>query len=90
MLRGPGSAAVSNSSFLSASTRLFEDSAEQLAVRLERDGSPEAAPLAAEARALAAVFATWQRQRPLDDARIASIEQLFELNQRAMDFFAAR
>jgi hypothetical protein len=79
---------VSSSSYLSASTRLFEDSAEQLAVRLEQDGSETAHALAREARELGAAFASWARQRPADDVRIATIEQLFDLNRRAMDYLS--
>jgi hypothetical protein len=77
---------VSTSSYLSASTRLFEDSAEQLAVRLEREGSDTAKVLAREARDLGVAFAAWKRQRPADDVRVATIERLFDLNRRAMDY----
>ncbi len=80
---------MSTSSYLSASTRLFEDSAEQLALRLEQDGSESARGLAREARELAAAFRGWARQRPADDVRVATIERLFDLNRRAMDYLAA-
>lgn len=72
----------------SASTHLFHDSAEQLAMRLEQEPSELALALAREARELAARFATWQTERPADDVRLASIEQLFELNSRALDYLA--
>jgi hypothetical protein len=73
----------------SASTHLFLDSAEQLAVRLEHDGSETATALAAEARALVARFAAWQSERPADDERLATIQMLFDLNRRVMDYLAA-
>jgi hypothetical protein len=81
-------AGVSTSSVLSASTRLFEDSATQLALRLEQDGSDLALRLAVEARELAVAFETWTRQRPTDEVRVATIERLFDLNRRAMDYLA--
>jgi hypothetical protein len=80
---------VPASSYLSASTRIFEESAQQLAIRLERDGSAAAMDLARQARALAAAFTDWQRQRPPDDVRVETIERLFELNRLAMDYFGA-
>lgn len=72
----------------SASTHLFQDSAEQLAVRLEQEPGEAARALAAEARDLAAQFAVWQRERPADDVRVATIQRLFDLNRRAMDYLA--
>jgi hypothetical protein len=72
----------------SASTHLFQDSAEQLAVRLEQEQTDAAGALAAEARALAVHFATWQTERPADDVRVATIQRLFDLNRRAMDYLA--
>ena len=72
----------------SASTSLFHESAEHLAVRLDQESSPEARELAAEARALAALFIAWQTSRPADSDRIAGIQQLFDVNRRAMDLLA--
>jgi hypothetical protein len=72
----------------SASTHLFQDSAEQLALRLEQEPSDLARAMAQEARALAARFATWHEARPADDVRVATIQQLFDLNRRAMDYLA--
>ena len=72
----------------SASTHLFLDSAEQLALRLEQEPSGVAHALAREARELAARFALWQNERPADDVRVATIQQLFELNRRAMDYLS--
>jgi hypothetical protein len=72
----------------SASTSLFHESAEHLALRLEQESSPEAEELAKEARVLAALFATWQTSRPSDADRVAGIQQLFDVNRRAMDFLA--
>jgi hypothetical protein len=73
----------------SASTHLFQDSAEQLAVRLEQENTDAARALAEEARTLAAHFSTWQTERPADDIRVATIQRLFDLNRRAMDYLAA-
>lgn len=67
---------------------MFHESAEHLALRLEQETSPEALALAAEARALAAIFITWQASRPADADRIAGIQQLFDVNRRAMDLLA--
>ena len=77
-----------NSRAFSSSTNLFQDSAEQLALRLEQESSPEAIELAREARALTHIFSTWQTTRPSDSDRVAGIQQLFELNRRAMDVLA--
>ena len=75
--------------YQSASTRLFQESAEQLALRLEQEGSDAARVLAHEARELVARFAQWNEQRPPDEVRVETIQRLFELNRRAMDYFAA-
>ncbi len=72
----------------SASTHLFQDSAEQLAVRMEQEPGEVARSLAAEARELAAQFSHWQTERPADDVRVATIQRLFDLNRRAMDYLA--
>jgi hypothetical protein len=58
--------------YQSASTRLFQDSAEQLALDLEREGSETAAVLAREARDLASRFRAWAEVRPSDDERVAT------------------
>ena len=78
-----------STSYQSASTRLFQESAEDLALRLDQEGSDTARVLAREARDLAVKFAEWSMQRPTDDARVATIQRLFELNRRAMDYLAA-
>jgi hypothetical protein len=72
----------------SASTHLFQDSAEQLAVRLEQEQTDSARALAEEARALAVNFSTWQTERPADAVRVSTIQKLFDLNRRAMDYLA--
>ncbi len=72
----------------SASTSLFHESAEHLAIRLEQESSPEAHAMAEEARALAALFIAWQTSRPSDADRVAGIQQLFDVNRRAMDLLA--
>jgi len=75
--------------YQSSSTRLFQDSAEQLAVRLEQEGSDAARALASEARELKVRFTEWADKRPSDDVRVATIQRLFELNRRAMDYVPA-
>ena len=67
---------------------MFHESAEHLALRLEQESSPEAAALAAEARALAALFLAWQTSQPADTDRVAGIQQLFDVNRRAIDLLA--
>ncbi len=75
--------------YQSASTRLFQDSADELAIRLENEGSEASLALAREARELAAAFTVWQVERPTDEVRVAIIQRLFELNRRAQDYLAA-
>jgi hypothetical protein len=72
--------------FQSASTRLFQDSAEELAARLERHGSEAAKAMACEARELAGLFASWATQRPTDELRFATVQRLFALNRRVSDY----
>jgi len=76
-------------SYQSASTHLFLESALQLAARLELEPSEAAHQLAREARELATRFLHWQEERPADEARVETIQRLFELNRRAMDYLAA-
>ena len=75
--------------YQSASTRLFQESAEELAIRLESEGSEASRTLAIEARELAVSFAVWHEERPTDEVRVATIQRLFELNRRALDYLAA-
>lgn len=72
----------------STSWALFRKSAEDLAVKLAEIQSPDAAAMAREARELTAVFRSWDAARPPNEARIAAIHQLFDLNRRAMDFLS--
>ncbi len=83
-----GTSTVSTS-YQSDSTHLFLDSALALADRLEREPSEAAHHLAREARELAARFIEWQTARPADEVRVATIQRLFEINRRAMDYVAA-
>jgi hypothetical protein len=78
-----------NVSYQSASTRLFLESAQELAVRLEQEGSEEARSLAREAREILASFEGWATRRPSDDDRVTTIQKLFDLNRRANDILAA-
>lgn len=71
-----------------ASSPLFEKSATELVTRLEHDTSELAQAMAREARSLVQTFRGWQSNRPTPDARIASIQQLFDLHRRAMDYLS--
>ena len=73
----------------SASTALFQESTQSLAQRLREVGSPEALAMAREADALSSAFERWKTVRPADDDRVAKIQQLFNLNRKAMEFLAA-
>ena len=73
---------------VSASTSLFLENAEKLAARLEQEKSGPALLLAREARELAAQFFSWQSKKPEGTVRVASIQQLFDLNRRAMDLLS--
>jgi len=46
--------------------------------------------MAHEARELARVFLSGDTKKPENEARIARIRQLFDLNRRVMDFLAKR
>jgi hypothetical protein len=76
-------------SYQSASTRLFQESALELALQLEAEGSETARLLAREARELVERFAAWQHERPTDEERVATISRLFDLNRRAAVYVAA-
>lgn len=73
---------------LSVTSSVFLKSAEDLVKRLGGDPSPAVTALADEARALVELFRSWQRVKPADDLRIATIQRLFDLNRRAMDHLA--
>jgi hypothetical protein len=68
---------------------MFLESAIELADRLEREPSEGAQQLAREARELVARLVEWQAVRPADEARVETIQRLFELNRRALDYLAA-
>jgi hypothetical protein len=74
----------------SNSVPLFRQSAEDLAAKLAEIGTAESMSMAREARDLASTFRGWEKARPTNDVRIASIQQLFNLNRRVMDFLALR
>ena len=74
----------------SASWPLFRESAVDLAAKLAEISTAEAASMANEARELAGVFLSWDIRKPENEARIARIRQLFDLNRRVMDFLAKR
>ena len=72
----------------STTSPLFENSAEEVANRLEPHRTEVAIAMAHEARQLVEEFRTWRTKRPLDHIRIAAIRQLFDLHRRAMDYLA--
>jgi hypothetical protein len=72
----------------SVSSPFFLSSAEDLLRRLEAIATPDGQRLAAEARERILLFRDWPRHRPTDDARIAGIGRLFELNRAAMDWMS--
>jgi hypothetical protein len=74
----------------STSWPLFRESAVDLATKLAEIPTAEAASMAHEARELAQIFLSWEVKKPENEARIARIRQLFDLNRRVMDFLAKR
>ncbi len=72
----------------STTSPLFENSAEEVANRLEAHKTDIAIAMANEARQLVDEFRSWRSKRPLDHVRIAAIRQLFDLHRRAMDYLA--
>jgi hypothetical protein len=71
-----------------SSATFFLESAQQLLRRLERDPSPRAKELLAEAIRLSAQFQEWTRTRPSDVLRLTTIRELFELNRQVLDHYA--
>jgi hypothetical protein len=67
---------------------VFLQSAEDLALRLERIGNTEALIMATEARDLLHEFRSWASRRPTEAERFPVIDRLFALNRRAMDWLA--
>jgi hypothetical protein len=72
----------------SDSINLFLDSAESLADRLGQRQGEQPERMAREAKQLARTFRRWITFRPTDEVRVATIQQLFELNRRAMDYLS--
>ena len=70
------------------SASVFQNSAKELAMRLEGDESPAAQEMVREAQELRDTFRRWELQRPADEIRVATIRRLFDLNRRAMDYLA--
>ena len=70
------------------SSPLFQKSAEDLLQRLENDTSTAGKALCEEARQLVAVFRGWGQTRPDATSRLATINRLFDLNRRVLDFLA--
>jgi hypothetical protein len=74
----------------SITSTVFLESAEELLGRLDRLGVPEAQMMSREARDLADEFRSWALRRPDEAERFATIDRLFALNRRAMDWMAHR
>ncbi len=72
----------------STTSPLFENSAQEVASRLEGHKGEAAIAMALEARQLVEEFRSWKSKRPLDHVRINAIRQLFDLHRRAMDYLA--
>ncbi len=68
---------------------LFIETATDVARRLERDPSPAAQQMRAEALALVTVFRAWQLERPEPALKVATIQRLFDLQRRAMDLLVS-
>jgi len=67
------------------SAPIFAENVADLIRRLTHDDSPAAQEMLREAVELGDCFRKWQIQRPTQDVRVATIQQLFDLNRRAMD-----
>jgi hypothetical protein len=67
---------------------LFRSSAEDLAQRLASLSTPDGIAWRREALELAAAFTDWEREKPTDEVRVSTIQRLFELNRRVMDYFS--
>ena len=66
---------------------IFVQNARDLMARLAPHAAdPIAAPMLHEASRLLDDFENWKTQRPANDVRIAGIQQLMNLNRRAMDY----
>lgn len=72
------------------SSPLFLKSAEDLEARLAREPGEVAAAMALEAHALGELFRGWQLSRPAEEARFAAIDQLMDLNRRAMEYLCTK
>ena len=72
----------------STTSPLFENSASEVASRLEGHRGEAATAMAQEARQLVDEFRSWRSKKPLDHVRINAIRQLFDLHRRAMDYLA--
>jgi hypothetical protein len=73
---------------MTGSSSLFLQNAEEIAARLRPLDGPLARSLSREADDLVALFRSWATARPADPDRIAAIQQMFDLNRRAMDFLS--
>ena len=68
-----------------SSALLFRETTEDLLRRLDRDHSPAAQDLRAEANQLANSFREWEKRRPSQEEKVEQIRRLFDLQRRAMD-----
>ncbi len=66
---------------------IFVQNARDLMARLAPHAAdPVAGPMLREASRLLDDFENWKTERPANDVRIAGIQQLMNLNRRAMDY----
>jgi hypothetical protein len=75
--------------FQTHSAPIFVANAEELIQLLANEPSPAARAMQREAETMAEQFRRWQTERPTNAARVAMIQELFELNRRARDHLAS-
>lgn len=73
---------------VTSSSALFRQRAEDLVKRLEPYDGDLVRAMVREAESLISILRTWELRRPDDATRVAIIQQLFDLNRRAMDFIS--
>lgn len=74
--------------FQTQSAPIFVDNAVELIRLLANEPSPTVRGMQQQAEELAERFRRWKAERPTNAARVAMIQELFELNRRARDHLA--
>lgn len=74
--------------FQTHSAPIFVQNAEELIHLLANEPSPTVRAMQKQAEELAERFGRWQSERPTNAARVAMIQELFELNRRAREHLA--